>query len=126
MIYMERRLIIVSQGDKIVSLHFADERMSLNKVRERLGECTIEGCALPESDEPPMEPVKEPPVSRNGRPWANRVVCIETGEIYKSVVECSKITGISTWSIYKSVNRGFASSGFHFRLVGPEQSSTSD
>lgn len=46
-----------------------------------------------------------------------KVRCIETGLEYKSIADAKKASGVSTWSIHKSLITGESSSGFHWEKV---------
>lgn len=58
----------------------------------------------------------------NGRQQTHRmkkVRCVETGEIFESIVECSKVTGVSKTTISRCVNNPHLSSreGYHFETI---------
>lgn len=58
----------------------------------------------------------------NGRKQLHRmkkVRCIETGEEFESIVECSKVTGINKSTISKCINNPYLSSreGYHFESI---------
>lgn len=47
----------------------------------------------------------------------NKVRCVETGEIFGSVAECSQATGLPVQNIYKSIIRQGTTNGRHFEYV---------
>ncbi len=57
--------------------------------------------------------------TKNGKPFANKVKCIETGVIYDSVPEASRQLGIPRINIYMAVRRNIAAYGLHFELLPP-------
>lgn len=56
----------------------------------------------------------KPAYIRNGHP-ANKIVCIESGEVFMSVGAASSILRISKDSIYKSLKLGATAGKLHFR-----------
>lgn len=58
----------------------------------------------------------------NGRRQTHRmrrIRCVETGEIFDSIIECSRVMGINRSSICKCVNDGYLKTreGYHFEPV---------
>ena len=49
--------------------------------------------------------------------WEKQVVCIETGEVFPSVRECSRCYGIIYKSLYNAIKSGNSRNGFHFAFV---------
>lgn len=59
---------------------------------------------------------------KNGREQTHRmrkVRCIETGEVFKSITECSKVMGISREGVGRSANNPFTKTrdGYHFEFI---------
>lgn len=48
------------------------------------------------------------------------VRCAETGQMFRSISEASKTTGVSVWFVKKSVSTGFEVSGFHFVRISAQ------
>ena len=48
-----------------------------------------------------------------------RIRCVETGEVFDSIIECSRVMGINKASICKCVNAGYLQTreGYHFEPV---------
>ena len=58
----------------------------------------------------------------NGRRQTHRmrrIRCVETGEVFDSIIECSRVMGINRSSICKCVNDGYLKTreGYHFEPV---------
>lgn len=113
---------IVCKG-KIVELYYSHDLCELGALKAMHKDCDVEVLKIKEPDipKPAFKPTGK--LTRNGKPWANRVQCVETGLVYDSVVECSKKTGIPIWSLYKSVHKGYMASGYHFSLLPPDEKS---
>ena len=47
--------------------------------------------------------------------WERPVLCIETGQLFSSIRECSEHLGISHKSIWNAINSGKPRHGLHFR-----------
>lgn len=47
--------------------------------------------------------------------WERPVVCVETGQLFSSIRECSEHLGISHKSIWNAINSGKPRHGLHFR-----------
>jgi hypothetical protein len=43
--------------------------------------------------------------------------CIETGEVYKGIVDASASIGQSVRHISRAVNKGTSAKGFHFKRI---------
>lgn len=67
-------------------------------------------------DEPSPEPKR-----RRSRPWATRIRCVETGEEWPSIAECSRRTGIAFFSINKSCKSGEEVYGLHYEYINEEK-----
>ena len=117
-------LISVTQDGKVVELYYSSDLRELSAIRAMHQGCYVESMKLKEPAVKLPEYVSEGKrnrLSRNGKPWANRVQCVETGEIWPSVVDCSKATGVALHAIYKSIHKGYNASGCHFSLIPPEE-----
>lgn len=47
-------------------------------------------------------------------PWNKWVRCVETGQLFPSVRECSNQLGLPYKSVWNAINNGFARDGMHF------------
>ena len=113
-------MIVVSSAGKVKDLTLSADLTCLQSVRTRWKRCNIEVFCLgvllrlPEEPTVPVNPYK---YSRNGKPFANCVYCKETGLVYSSVRECSRATGVSAASIYKSIRLNYTINGFTFEYA---------
>lgn len=48
------------------------------------------------------------------RPWNKWIRCVETGQVFPTVRECSDQLGISYKSVWNAINSGNARDGYHF------------
>lgn len=62
------------------------------------------------------EPARDP----RGRP-VKAVLCIETGETFKSPDEAELATGIARQRIYSAIHRGNATNRLHWRYATPDE-----
>lgn len=117
---MNDYMIAVVRNDKVISLTYSDDLGELPTLRALHKDCDIEVMHISEdgATQKVEEAVFTPIFSRNGRPLANKVRCIETGQLFRSVSECSLLTGISPVGIYKSIRLGYSASGYHFQYAG--------
>ena len=60
------------------------------------------------------EPKPKPPRVKQGKYWERSVRCVETGQVFSSIRECSEHLGISHKSIWNAINSGRARHGLHF------------
>lgn len=49
--------------------------------------------------------------------WERSVLCVETGQVFSNIKECSEHFGVSHKSIWNAVNSGRARHGLHFKNV---------
>ena len=47
--------------------------------------------------------------------WERPVLCVETGQLFSSIRECSEHLGISHKSIWNAINSGKPRHGLHFK-----------
>lgn len=47
-------------------------------------------------------------------PWNKWVRCVETGQLFPSVTECSNQMGLPYKSVWNAINNGCARAGYHF------------
>lgn len=109
-------MIVVTAGGKVTDLHWSKDLVELNTIRMMHPESDVEVVSVV-ADGSTQEVLKSSngkAYSRNGKPFANKVRCVETGDVYWSVADCSKKTGIPPVSIYKSIRTGNLAFGKHF------------
>lgn len=58
------------------------------------------------------------PISKNRKKI--KIICVETGKIFDSILQCAKDLGIYRSEIYQSLERGFSCKGFHFDFIEKE------
>ncbi len=71
-----------------------------------------------ETTETVSEPTKEKVV------WERKVRCVETGQVFSSIRECSEHLGISHKSIWNAMNSGKQRKGLHFVSVTSPSAAT--
>lgn len=47
--------------------------------------------------------------------WKRPVLCIETGQVFKTIRECSEITGIPYMTVVNCIKNGNSTRGVHFK-----------
>lgn len=115
-------LISVFLRQKCVDLFYSEDTSAVKAMKTLVPGCEIDIYELTDiaceetdvEDAPVVQTVKR---SRNGKPFANNVRCIETGELWESVKVCSTVTGIGEKNIYESARNGWMAGGFHFELL---------
>ena len=60
------------------------------------------------------EIIKKPKKVKPKKYWDRPVLCVETGEVYRTIKECSKQTGIPYMTITNCIKNGNSTRGFHF------------
>ena len=58
--------------------------------------------------------LKKPPKVKPKKYWDRPVLCVETGQVYSTIKECSKRTGIPYMTISNCIKNGNATRGLHF------------
>ena len=120
---MEKKyLLSVHRGGKVVKLFYAAAKAAAAELKERYKDCEVEIKTLAGFLDAHRQPDR---LVRNGKP-ANRVACIETGEVYESMKECARMTGIPLGNIYKAIERGQAASGYHFKMLPPKRTNNNE
>jgi hypothetical protein len=108
-------LIAVIKGDKVVNLHWSKALEELDTIKMLNPNCIVEVTRPVDGImEKIVNPVHLKPYSRNGKS-ANNVICVETGEVYVSVRDCSNKTGIPQRNIYQSIRQGGYTRGVRFK-----------
>jgi hypothetical protein len=114
---MDDWLVSVVKDGKVRELYFSHDLREMVAIRALHPGSSFETCRIGVRQPQQAEFVPSKKL-RGGRPgnkaWAKRIVCIETGETWPTVIECAKATGLPTWSLYKSVHNGNDVRGFHF------------
>ena len=54
---------------------------------------------------------------KNGKKASRPLVCVDTGEVYCSIKEASRVTGISSGSISNSCRKGHRGGGYHWEFT---------
>ena len=112
-------LVSVSRNSKVINLYYSEDLSDLNAIKAMHRDCDVDVFRLRNKPmvRPPKEEKTETFISRNGKPFANRVKCIENDIVYSSVAEVSKRLNIPTWAIYHAIRRNIAAYGYHFVFV---------
>ena len=112
---------------KVKEQHYCqtiDQVKTLQAVA-RSQNCTLDYVKLSPDDEDTQEDVEvqakvdkteESPKTRDG--WCRHILCIETGTIFSSVIECSRHFQISYKSIWNAAHSGRERHGYHFQFTG--------
>lgn len=53
--------------------------------------------------------------------WLRPVKCVETGEVYNSVRDCSRATGIPYTSVIYAIEHGSPYKGYHYMDLNPRE-----
>lgn len=102
---------VVKDG-KVQELYFSNDLSDMITIRALNPGCSFEKCHIDIEKQQEQEMDDKPKQGR--KKWAKRVLCVETGETWPTVIECSKATGIAKWTLYKSVYDGSSVGGLHF------------
>ena len=70
-----------------------------------------------ETSSPPPEPEDSPGPKRRMKNWKRPVLCVETGQVFGSVRECSDHTGLPYMTITNCIKNGNATRGLHFAIM---------
>ena len=104
-------LIAVIKEGKVVNLHWSEALKDFRTIKILNPNCTFE--VIRPAKNVVEKTIHLKPYSRN-RKNPNMVRCIDTGEIYSSIRECSKKTGIPQVGIYQSIRKGCYARGVRF------------
>lgn len=66
---------------------------------------------------PPIEPVDKPQPQKRVKNWKRTVLCIETGQVFNSVRDCSDHIGLPYTTIVNCIKNKNATRGLHFAIV---------
>lgn len=110
---MDDYLVGVVVCGKVVDLFYSKDLAELDTAKVLWPSCTLEVIDLTSHVEKPL-PIPATSLDTVRRNINRRVVCIETGEVFRSVSACSKSLLIPTDSIYKSIRQSIAAYGYHF------------
>ena len=127
---MDDWLVGIVKDGKVVELYFSRELNDLQAIRTMHKGCGVETLRIADNKAPERAEYvgkeKKRKDRRSGKPWAYRLQCVETGETWSSVVECSKATGIPSWAVYKSIHYGYNAFGKHFITLHTEEQKETD
>lgn len=116
---MDDWLVSVVKDGKVKELYYSRDLADMIAIRALNPGCSFEKCHIgievPKQESQCTERPKE-----ERRKWAKRVQCVETGETWPTIIECSKATGIAKWTLYKSVHDGSSALGLHFVVIKEE------
>ena len=126
---MDDWLVSVVKDGKVTELYYSEELNDLATIRAMHRGCVVETLRLTEFAEPEFSDYVSTEQRRKGRKgsgrWAHKVQCVETGEMWPSVVECAKSTGLPSWAVYKSIHQGYCAYGRHFVKLSSDSSQVS-
>ena len=109
---MDDWLVSVEKDNKIVELYYSEELHDIDTIRAIHRGCNVEAVQIAVSTSARNKKSK-----CDTKLLSKRVRCIETGDIYPSSLDCADALGISRWNIYKSIQRGIATRGLHFKYI---------
>ena len=68
-----------------------------------------------------VEEVAKPTIKKKKtrKRWNRKVLCIETGEVFSSIRECSERLGLSHKEVWNAINSGNDRNGLHFMNISP-------
>lgn len=118
-------LVSVANDGKVTGLYWSESLVELNTIKrlhksEDVGIMDMRGYFV-EDSEAIKKIITKVSFTKNGKPYANRVRCVETGVIYDSVEDASSRLGIPKSSIDASIYRHIAAYGYHFEQLPPIQ-----
>lgn len=117
-------LVSVVKDGKVTGLYWSESLVDLKTIKMlhkngEVGVMDMKGYRPKESVPVEVPKFVRKQLSKNGKPFGNRVRCIETGKIYESVADASRQLGIPRINIYMAFRRGIAAYGYHFELLPP-------
>lgn len=116
---MDDWLVSVEKDGKIVELYYSENLHDIDTIRAIHKGCRIESMQVAENVSTKIENAKTKIDKKkyDMRNMSKRVRCVETGNVYDSVLDCSNALGIPRCSVYKAIYRGIAASGLHFDYI---------
>lgn len=114
-------LVSVVKDGKVTGLYWSEALVELNTIKrihhsEDVSVMDMQSYVTRKTEE--VQNIRRK-ISKNGKPFANRVRCIETGVIYNSVSDACHKLGIPRVNIYKAIRMNAPTAGYHFEFLPP-------
>lgn len=113
---MDDWLVSVVKDGKVQELYFSRDLADMVAIRALNPGCSFEKCYVGDSHQRQKQTCSDNPKNKKKK-WPRRVMCLETGETWPSIIKCSKDTGIPEWTLYKRVKDGSEVRGCHYVIV---------
>lgn len=112
-------LVEFVKGGKVIEAEYCDTKEELKVLQAvaRSKNCGCEVFYFGVDKATPKEPTQSHQVKKDVKEkiiWERSVRCVETGEIFRSIRECSIHFGITNKSLWNAINSGNARNGLHF------------
>ncbi len=117
-----RYLLAFRKYEKVTELIYCygEEEVATMAVVARSKGCDIEVFSLGDDVIPVMVKIPNEVVLGTKKKWEKAVKCIETGETFASIRECSKRHGVTYKSLFNALNSGNPRNGKHYVYITPE------
>lgn len=114
-------LVSVVKDGKVTGLYWSEALVELNTIKrihhsDDVSVMDMQSYVTRKTEE--VQNIRRK-ISKNGKPYANRVRCIETGVIYNSVSDACHKLGIPRVNIYKAIRMSAPTAGYHFEFLPP-------
>lgn len=112
-------LTCFSKNDKVIELCYCcnNEEVATMAVVARSKGCDIEVFSLRDDEIPVMVEIPNELVSKTKTKWEKAVICVETGETFTSIRECSIKHGVTYKSLFNALNSGNPRNGKHYAYI---------
>lgn len=115
-----RYLILLWLKTKNVAMEYVESLDFLRTVRALYKHDKCEVVDMGDFEERKAGAEEQEPKRRRLRPWATKIRCTETGEVWPSIAECSRRTGIAFFSLNNACKTGREVYGRHFEYIREE------
>lgn len=109
-----------TKDDKVTELHvlYSDDQVKVFTAIARNKGCEVEvfGIEIQEKELPNNTITVKNITETKKKGWSKTIRCVETGQLFSSIRECSEHLDISHKSIWNAINSGKPRHGLHFVL----------
>lgn len=113
-----RYFLAFTKDEKVTELHvlYSDEQVQVFTALARNKGCEVEvfGIEIQEKELSNNTISVKNITETKKKDWSKTILCVETGQIYATIRECSNQTGIPYMTIVNCIKNGNATRGLHF------------
>jgi len=116
----KRYLVFLFLKAKNVAMEYAENLDFVRTIKALYRHDKAEVIDMGTFGDEPEEKPEPAPKKRRPRPWATKIRCVETGEVWPSIAECQRKTGIAFFSLNNACKTGKPVYGHHYEYIKEE------